>query len=246
MPVRAPVRSLTTPNGFTLVELLVVIGIIAALIAMLMPALSASRARVQQVRCESNLRQLLLATSMYENDYHQCLPWPNWGSASFPGWLYKNPNLSQQSDVTAGVLYSYLLDQNVYHCPLDTPPYSTGPYNTTGTTHNLTSYLMNGAVCGYKNVTAAGAEPPIAKIGKMAADAILLWEADEQNTSSNSWNDGSSYPSEEGITLRHIGKGGSIGCFDGHVEFITSADFLFEAGHSPGRLWCSPFSGNGH
>ena len=91
MPSRATSRS--TPRGFTLVELLVVIGIIAALIALLMPALSSARQRVQQVKCESNLRQLLLATNMYVNDNRQWLPWTNWGSASFPGWLYKDPQV---------------------------------------------------------------------------------------------------------------------------------------------------------
>ncbi len=80
-----------------------------------------------------------------------------------------------------------------------------------------------------------------------SSDRILYWEAEESAALSGvyAWNDGSSYPSEEGLATRHY-TGANVGLLDGHVQWMSQADFTAQQNASPGMLWFNPLSASGH
>jgi len=75
-------------NAFTLVELLVVIGIIALLISILMPSLSRARMSANLVACQSNMKQVATAIHMYANEYKGVLPEMSNGSRAGSQGVY--------------------------------------------------------------------------------------------------------------------------------------------------------------
>lgn len=118
-------------RAFTLVELLVVIGIIAILIALLLPALARAREQSRLLTCASQMRQLTLAWMTYALDNRGCVPGGE--TIAFPDWVAQTagPGLASME---GGSLYKYLKQPAVYKCIGDVRTEYDWSYAITGTT----------------------------------------------------------------------------------------------------------------
>ena len=115
--------------GFTLVELIVVMAIIAILIAIAFPATAHVVANSRAAGCVSNLRNIGAALDLYLGDHSQIMPALAAGRTS----------TSQNVPVIDNTLNAYVRDSRVFACPADTQ----GIAAATGT-----SYYWNSALNG--------------------------------------------------------------------------------------------------
>jgi prepilin-type processing-associated H-X9-DG protein/prepilin-type N-terminal cleavage/methylation domain-containing protein len=144
------VRRRSSSHGFTLVELLVVIGIIAVLIGILLPALNGARRAAYQVTCASNLRQMGIAATMYINE-----------TRHYPGHIDRTPASGDKPfAVWPTRLRKYMKgSMGVFRCPSQTPDFEWIPNNTvlpvatareTGYGYNVGESLLMSDISGVK------------------------------------------------------------------------------------------------
>lgn len=231
-------RRSTERIAFTLVELLVVIGIIGILASLLLPALARAKNKVSQVVDTNNLKQLTMALHLYTTDNRDFLPWPNWEAGDRPdrpGWLYTTDDAASGPDrfkVETGLFWETLHAKKLYVCPMDKPD---GWFSSRR--QQISSYVMNGAVIGYRRMH----YPPL-RTSHFQPQDVVFWETDETNPIH--FNDGASFPTE-GVSARHH-QGAIHATFSGTVSYIKLDDWNrdVKARHR-NRVWCYPGSLNG-
>jgi prepilin-type N-terminal cleavage/methylation domain-containing protein/prepilin-type processing-associated H-X9-DG protein len=128
-------------RAFTLVELLVVIGIIAVLVAILLPALSRARASANTAKCLSNMRNMQVAHWMYVNDHKGRL---------VQAGLSHGGHTSSEPVAWVTTLQPYFQDHLLHRCPADhsphwpgqgTPVPGTAPQQFRRTSYGINNFL---------------------------------------------------------------------------------------------------------
>jgi len=148
-------------RGFTLVELLVVIAVVAIPAALLLPVLSKAKDSANSTACKSNLRQLSIALNMYVNEYDK---YPGNGAmysgGQFRGvwgtgmnWL--NPYVGGHFDPDSSFdwFYSLPTTPTVFNCPAEKPRYFPGLFGAQGRTSYNLGYGYNELGTGWKDGT---------------------------------------------------------------------------------------------
>jgi prepilin-type N-terminal cleavage/methylation domain-containing protein/prepilin-type processing-associated H-X9-DG protein len=218
-------------RGFSLIELLIVVAVIAILAALLFPVLSAARAKGQQTACMNNLRQLVACWLVYADDngskYADNLPLVDLPAIS-NNWALGNMQIQLQSTnvgfLERGELFPYTIQPSLYHCPVD-------PSLTGGRLH-VRSYAMNSWIGnsymlkGFQGVLAFQQEDTFRTFVTendtvfMGTSALWVFADEDQTVINDPWwlvTMDNSQPFEDFPANRHT-HGYNLSFADGHAE----------------------------
>ena len=218
-------------RGFTLVELLVVIGIVTLLLGMVVPALSRARQQARCVYCLNNLRQMAVASFSYANANDDRYPLAYYttkvdGIRYYYAWdftTYKDWSVSPgQEVVEPGLLWQGQTIEEIHQCPSFegahnwlADPYTGYNYNTSYLGTNDTAVQAGSARIGDVKDPSGTA---IFGDGQYGSGANKFMRAPFSNPRDASFSDPGRAAGTQGY--RHLGKTNVAFC-DGHAESIA-------------------------
>lgn len=189
-------------KAFTLVEILVVLAITLLLAGILFPVFARAREKGRQATCQSNLKQLALATQLYVADNTGKYPFLFNEFALTPGLPLPNNKLG----IGWGVRISdYLKNNEVFHCPSEPNPKSSDP--------NLPHIVGDAAFTdyGYNIGLSDVSETKLA----LPARTVLF----DDNEPGQAWNIANRPEITKPFFIRHSG-GMNCAFIDGHVKWL--------------------------
>jgi prepilin-type N-terminal cleavage/methylation domain-containing protein/prepilin-type processing-associated H-X9-DG protein len=199
-------------GAFTLVELLVVIGIIALLIGILMPALSGARRSANNAKCMSNMRQLGLALRMYCEAYKGHMPYTAIRPQNYDvfGQSFTNDEVFWwvriQLDGYLPGIDDPSTNKTIAQCPADERPFTPSSYTGPRGEWFRCSYGINpwmsiidgydgppNGICDWYPEETPGSPQPLRRkprvnLSKRSSEKILLAEARNPGFALTPWN----------------------------------------------------------
>jgi prepilin-type N-terminal cleavage/methylation domain-containing protein len=199
-----PISHRRRARAFTLVELLVVIGIIAVLISVLLPVLGRARESSQRIACMSNMHQLTLGWLMYAHDNKGKLVSSETGDNAWSG------DGNREVDIRKGALFKYVKNIKLYWCPTDIAP------------KNIRTYSMNAAMNG--SWGSIPAHKNLAQVRRTSESFVFIEEFDPRGSNLGSfvlYNKGDQWVD---YVVSWHNKGTCLSMADGHAEYYKWVD----------------------